>query len=217
MLEGEQEVCFPFTSLLPPLFPLFFSDAILRICITSLTARFRLIRAAKKDPATAKLIADSQKLIKDISNKKGTGILDPQLLNEIRAVIVPVIVDHLDNAPLPDFHGYAETALGKYDYTLSGIRLGTSGLVPSKVKVQFLYKAIADPSKLKVDQQHTYMYLEVNDIQVSFKDVKWHYNRNTIPRFSDSGTVDLTTAGKVTSSLPSPLSPPFPLLPFHLF
>jgi len=165
----------------------------LRLCLRESR---KLIRAAKKDPATAKLIADSQKLIKDISNKRGTGMIDPELLNEIRAVIVPVIVDHLDNAPLPDFHGQDDSALGKYDYTLSGIRLGTTGLIPSKVKVQFLYKAIADPSHLKVEQQHTYMYLEINDIQVSFKDVKWQYNRQSIPRFSDNGTLDLSTAGK---------------------
>lgn len=156
----------------------------------------KLIRAAKKDPNTAKLIADGQKLLKDISNKKGTGVIDPQLLTELRSVIVPVIVDHLDNAPLPDFHGYDENALGKFDYTLSGIRLGTTGLVPSKVKVEFLYKAVANPSELKVEEQHTYMYLEVSDIQVAFKDVKWAYNRNTIPRFSDNGTIDLCTAGK---------------------
>jgi hypothetical protein len=168
-----------------------------------------LIRAAKKDPATAKLIADSQKLLKDISNKKGTGLIDPEHHNEIRAVIVPVIVDHLDNAPLPDFHGHDENALGKYDYTLSDIRLGTAGLIPSKVKVQFLFKAIADPSHLKVEQQHTYMYVEISDIQVSLKDVKWHYNRQTIPRFSDSGTIDLCTAGKVTlPSLSSSLTSP---------
>jgi hypothetical protein len=165
----------------------------LRLCVRESR---KLVRAAKKDPATAKLIADSKKLIKDISNKKGTGIINPELLNEIRAVIVPVIVDHLDNAPLPDYHGYDENSLGKFDYTLSGIRLGTTGLVPSKVKVQFLFKAVADPSHLKVEQQHTYMYLEINDIQVSFKDVKWTYNRHTIPRISDSGTIDLATAGK---------------------
>lgn len=156
-----------------------------------------MIRAAKKDPATAKLIADSQKLLKDISNKKGTGIIDPELLTEIRAVIVPVIVDHLDNAPLPDFHGYDQNALGKFDYTLSGIRLGTSGLIPNKVKVEFKFKAIANPQELRVEQQHTFMYVEVNDIQLSLKDVKWAYNRHTIPRFSDNGTLDITTAGKV--------------------
>eukprot|EP00026_Physarum_polycephalum_P004351 Phypoly_transcript_04369.p1 GENE.Phypoly_transcript_04369~~Phypoly_transcript_04369.p1 ORF type:complete len:679 (+),score=174.09 Phypoly_transcript_04369:109-2145(+) len=165
----------------------------LRLCLRESK---KLIRAAKKDPATRKLIADSQKLIKDISNKKGTGIIDPELLNEIRAVIVPVIVDHLDNAPLPDFHGHDENALGKYTYHLSDIRLGTTGLVPSKVKVQFLFKAIANPSELKVEQQRTLMYLEIDDIHVSFKDVKWQYNRETIPRFSDKGTIDLCTAGK---------------------
>lgn len=156
----------------------------------------KLIRAAKKDPNTAKLLADSRKLIHDISNKKGTGIIDPELLNEIRAVIVPVIVDHLDNAPLPDFHGYDENALGKFDYTLSGVRLGTTGLVPNKVKVQFRFNAVANPAELKVEEQHTYMYVEVADIQVAFKDVKWKYNRHTIPRFSDNGTIDITTAGK---------------------
>jgi len=64
------------------------------------------------------------------------------------------------------------------------------------VKVEFRYKMVANPSKLELEQQHMYMYLYVDDIQVSFKDVKWHYNRHTIPRFSDQGTIDLTTAGK---------------------
>jgi len=156
----------------------------------------KLIKAAKKDPATRKLIADSQKLLHDISAKKGTSILDPELLNELRGLIVPVLIHHFDNAPLPDFHGHDSNALGTYDYHLREIRLGTTGLVPSKVKVEFRYKAVADPSKLEVQQQHMYMYLYVDDIQVSFKDVKWTYTRHTIPRFSDQGTIDLSTAGK---------------------
>lgn len=156
----------------------------------------KLIKAAKKDPATRKLIADSQKLLKDISNKKGTGLLDPTLLNEIRGLLVPVLLHHFDNAALPDFHGYDENALGKFDYHLTGIRLGTSGLIPSKVKIEFRYKTVANPSKLQIEQQHMYMYMYIDDIQLTLKDIKWSYNRHTIPRISDQGTIDITTAGK---------------------
>lgn len=157
----------------------------------------KLIKAAKKDPATRKLLADSQKLLKDISAKKGsTSPIDPELLNEIRSVLVPVLVHHFDNCPLPDFHGADSNALGKFDYQLSGIRLGTTGLVPSKVKIEFRYKTVANPSKLEIEQQRMYMYIYIDDIQLAFKDVKWNYNRNTIPRFSDNGTLDLCTAGK---------------------
>jgi len=106
------------------------------------------------------------------------------------------LMEHLDNAPLPDYHGNDKNALGKFDYTLSGIRMGTSGIIPSKVKVEFRYKAEANPSALKVEKQQMLMYLEASDIQLAFKDVKWVYNRNTIPRFSDNGTIDLATAGK---------------------
>lgn len=157
----------------------------------------KLIKAAKKDPATRKLIADSQKLLKDIAAKPGSAApLDPELLNEIRAVLVPVLVHHFDNCPLPDFNGADSNALGKFDYHLSGIRLGTTGLIPSKVKIEFRYKTVANPSKLQVEQQHMYMYIYIDDIQLAFKDVKWQYNRQTIPRFSDNGTLDLCTAGK---------------------
>jgi len=122
--------------------------------------------------------------------------MDPQLLNEIRAVIVPILLDHFDNAPLPDFHGHDKNALGTFDYTLSEIRLGLSGLIPSKVKVEFRYKAEADPSHLELNKQKMLMYLEASDMQVAFKDVKWVYNRHTIPRFTDKGTLDIATAGK---------------------
>jgi len=157
----------------------------------------KLIKAAKKDPATRKLIADSQKLLKDISAKKGSpSPLDPELLNEIRAVLVPVLLHHLDNCPLPDYNGQDKNALGKYDYHISGMRLGTSGLIPSKVKIEFRYKTVANPTKLAIEQQHMYMYILIDDIQVTLKDVKWQYNRQTIPRFTDNGTLDLCTAGK---------------------
>lgn len=155
----------------------------------------KLIKAAKQDPAIKKLLADVSKITKDAGGKHGS-ILDPQLLNEIRAVIVPLLVEHFDNAPLPNYHGADSNALGKFDYTLSEIRMGTTGLVPSKVKVEFRYKAEANPSQLKMERQQMFMYLEASDMQVSFKDVKWEYNRHTIPRFSDNGTVDLCTAGK---------------------
>lgn len=156
----------------------------------------KLLRSAKKDPATRKLLEDAGKLITHISDNKGMGLLDPQLLNEIRAVLVPLLMEHLDNAPLPNYHGSDSNALGRFDYTLSEIRMGTLGLVPSKVKIEFRYKAEADPSQLKMKRQQMLMYLEASDIQLSFKDVKWQYNRHTIPRFSDNGTIDLATAGK---------------------
>jgi len=158
----------------------------------------KLIKAAKKDPATRKLIASSQKLLHDVSNNKGTGVspIDPALLNEIRAVLVPVLVHHFDNCPIPDYHNADSNALGKFDYHLTGIRLGTTGLVPNKVKIEFRYKTVANPAKLQVEQQHMYMYIYIEDIQVAFKDVKWAYNRHTLPRFSDNGTLDLCTAGK---------------------
>lgn len=156
----------------------------------------KVMKHLKKDPTTKKLLEDSGKLLAHLSDKKGVNLMDPQLLNEIRAVIVPILVDHFDNAPLPNYHGYDSNALGKFDYTLSGIRLGATGLVPSNVKVEFRYKAEANPAQLKMGRQQMLMYLEASDIQVAFKDVKWVYNRHTIPRMSDSGTLDLATAGK---------------------
>jgi len=140
----------------------------------------------------------AQKLLHDVSNNKGTGVspIDPALLNEIRAVLVPVLVHHFDNCPIPDYHNADSNALGKFDYHLTGIRLGTTGLVPNKVKIEFRYKTVANPAKLQVEQQHMYMYIYIEDIQVAFKDVKWAYNRHTLPRFSDNGTLDLCTAGK---------------------
>lgn len=156
----------------------------------------KLLKSAKSDPATKKLIADATKLVKHMTDKKGVNLLNPQLLDELRAVIVPLLVDHFDNAPLPDYHGHDENALGKYTFDLKGIRLGTTGLIPSKVKVEFRYRAEANPKELQMTQQHMFMYLSIEDIQVSFKDVKWEYNRLTIPRISDHGTLDLATAGK---------------------
>jgi len=156
----------------------------------------KLIKHAKKDPATKKLLEDTGKLIQHISDKKGLNLMDPQLLNEIRVILVPILVDHFDNAPLPDYHGRDSNALGSYTYHLTGIRLGATGLVPSNVKIEFKYKMVADPSKLKLQQQRMFMYVEASDMQVALKDVKWAYQRNTIPRISDSGTVDLATSGK---------------------
>jgi len=156
----------------------------------------KMMKAAKNDPSTKKLLSDGSRLITHLSGKNGVDLMDPQLLGEIRHVLIPVVIDHFNNAPLPDFNGHDENALGKYTYNLSGIRLGTAGLVPDNVKIEFRYKAIAHPNKLQVEQQHMYMYLETTGIQVALKDVKWHYNRLTIPRFSDEGTIDLATSGK---------------------
>jgi len=156
----------------------------------------KMMKAAKNDPTTKKLLADGSRLVRHLTDKNGVNLMDPQLLNEMRAVIIPVMIDHFNNAPLPDFHGHDENALGKYNYHLSGIRLGTIGLVPDNIKIEFRYKAVAHPNQLKVEQQHMYMYLETSGIQVAFKDVQWQYERLTIPRFTDKGTIDIATAGK---------------------
>eukprot|EP01113_Clastostelium_recurvatum_P043479 TRINITY_DN71_c0_g1_i1.p1 TRINITY_DN71_c0_g1~~TRINITY_DN71_c0_g1_i1.p1 ORF type:complete len:873 (+),score=351.99 TRINITY_DN71_c0_g1_i1:140-2758(+) len=154
-----------------------------------------IVDAIMHDPLAAKLIRDTRTLIGHIVSLKPGQLVDPDLLIQLRGLLVPLLVEHLKEVPLPQIDDFADTPIGKYEYTLDNMKVDISEILPNNIHLKFKYDLDAHPRTLSYNHQHAVVIMEVRDIQLKLKDIHWSYNRLTIPHVQDSGTCDVRTGG----------------------
>jgi hypothetical protein len=154
----------------------------------------KLVEAIRNEPVNRQLIEDMKKLLIDIRGDKPGEWIDPDLLADLRKMLVPLLMEHLDNLPIPPVHG-SGSFLGQYDYTLDNIKLSVPALVPDNIFMRIEHELQAQPYKLAVPKQRTFVHLYATDIQLHMKHVAWSFQRHTVPKMADSGYVDVNTEG----------------------
>jgi len=154
-----------------------------------------IMDAIKHEPASAQLLQDIKTLWRDLASENAGEVVDADVLKSIRSMIVPLLLEHLNNVPLPSIKGRAEF-LGKYDYTVEDMKISLPELIPENIHVRFEFEMDANPLELESTNQHTYLYLQASDIQLHLRDSKFSYNRLTLPKHSDSGIFDVDTSGR---------------------
>eukprot|EP01111_Echinosteliopsis_oligospora_P004314 TRINITY_DN168_c0_g1_i1.p1 TRINITY_DN168_c0_g1~~TRINITY_DN168_c0_g1_i1.p1 ORF type:complete len:711 (+),score=225.11 TRINITY_DN168_c0_g1_i1:214-2346(+) len=153
----------------------------------------KVASAIKNEPATQTLLTDMKTLFNDVISDEGHA-LDPEVLKSLRGMIVPLLVEHLNNIPLPTITGHA-SFLGKYSYTIDNMKISLPELVPEGIHLRFEYEMDANPLNLETANQKTYLYIQANHIQVHVHDAHFAYERTTVPRMSDNGIADVDTTG----------------------
>jgi len=153
----------------------------------------KIANAIRNEPATQTLLSDLKTLFHDVTSDEGHAI-DPDVLKSLRGMIVPLLVEHLNNIPLPSVSGRA-SFLGKYSYTIDNMKISLPELVPEAIHLRFEYELDANPIHLEAENQHTYLYIQAENIQVHLHDAHFAYERTTIPKMSDNGIADIDTTG----------------------
>jgi len=151
--------------------------------------------AIKEEASSTPLLADLKTLWRDLTSGKDGEVIDPDVLRSLRQMIVPLLVEHLNNVPLPSVSDEA-TFLGKYFYTIDQMKISLPELIPENIHLRFEYEMDANPLELEAKNQHTYLYLQASNLQLHLQDCRFTYERRTIPKHSDSGVFDVDTVGE---------------------
>jgi ElaB/YqjD/DUF883 family membrane-anchored ribosome-binding protein len=129
---------------------------------------------------------------------------------QLKELFLPVIRDKLQNIPLPRIEGSNDT----YDYWIDDMKLDGTGLLPEHFHMRVVNDVKMDANESDKDKIMTKIHLNIDNIRMAFKDMKFYYNRKTIPKIEDSGTANIELAGdglqfkltwKVTSKKREPI------------
>jgi len=154
----------------------------------------KILIAIKNDPANAQLLRDLKTLWHDVVSDRPGEVIEPDVMASIRQMIVPLLLEHLNNVPLPAVDGNG-SFLGKYHYTIDNMKISLPELIPDNIHMRFEMNLDAHPLELSAETKKTYLYLQASNIQLHLHDANWTYNRLTMPKLHDSGIFDVDTTG----------------------
>lgn len=156
----------------------------------------KIVNAIRLDPTSNKLLTDVRTLISHLKSSKPGELLDPEVLSQMRAHIVPLLLEHLSDISVPGFTDVADTSLGKFEFSVQNINICAKSLVPDNIKIKFKYNLDAHPLTLSASNQRILVKLRARDIQLQIQDIDWAYKRLTTPHLHDCGFASLYTEGR---------------------
>jgi hypothetical protein len=154
----------------------------------------QLTAAIKQDPANAQFLSDIKTLWHDIVSDKPGEIIDGDVMGSIRQMVVPLLLEHLNNVPLPAAKGTG-SFLGKYSYTIDNMKLSLPALIPENIHLRFEMNLDAHPLELSAETKKTYLYLQASNIHAHLHGAQFSFTRTTIPKIHDTGMFDVDTVG----------------------
>ncbi|WVN90208.1 uncharacterized protein L203_105444 [Cryptococcus depauperatus CBS 7841] len=150
-----------------------------------------------KDPLNARLGDDIKRFTKDLLfNSEGNLAFKPKLWNDVRQVLLPVLLENVTYVPIPR----AEYSDPNIDLVIEGLVLSGPNLFPNIVHLESFNSFSFSPyPKLNqtMDNQHHKFRLALSQVQADIRDVAFAFRRKTgWPRLSDHGVADVIIAGK---------------------
>lgn len=154
----------------------------------------QILAAMKDDPLNAQFAQDLKELWHDVVSDKEGEVIDADVLSSIRQMVVPLLLEHLNNVPLPSVNGSA-SFLGKLKYSIDDMKISLPALIPEHIHLRFEMNVDAHPLELTAETKKTYLYLQASSIQAHLHGAKWSYTRLSTPKMHDSGLFDVDTVG----------------------
>jgi len=160
-----------------------------------------IINSIMEDPLRQKLTSDAQILVQNFFNydEKGTMQLNTELLNEMKSLIVPLLIEQLKWVPLPRIQGSNET----YDYWFDNVVFSAPDLVPDQIHIRLASEGDFDVKNLQTDNFRTFIRVSAEGIKTTLNDVQFWFRRNTFPKTEDTGfaTLDITQGNGIKVDL----------------
>ncbi|KAF5341441.1 hypothetical protein D9758_014751 [Tetrapyrgos nigripes] len=151
-----------------------------------------------EDPLNKRLGTDIQRFTKDLlfsEDGQGQLVFKPELWNDVRDVIVPMLVDRVGYIPIPRIE-YTDDAL---DLVVENLTLSGRNLFPNIVDLETHNHMRFSPYKnLKANAVNKHEFiLTLGQIQADMRDVAFYFRRKTgIPKLRDSGIADVVVGGE---------------------
>jgi hypothetical protein len=153
------------------------------------------LEAIRDDPIRQRLANDTQILIQDFVtyDSNNNPVLNLELINQMKALIVPLLKEHLRWVPLPRIEGSNET----YDYWFDNVVFSAPDLVPDRIHIRMFTEGDFALNNLETENFVTLLKLSEEGIKTTLKDVHFWFRRKSFPKVEDSGmaTAEFTGDG----------------------
>ncbi|THU95239.1 hypothetical protein K435DRAFT_779121 [Dendrothele bispora CBS 962.96] len=152
----------------------------------------------REDPLNKRLGTDVQRFAKDLlfsDDGEGQLVFKAELWNDVRDVIVPMLVDRVGYIPIPRIE-YTDDAL---DLVVENLTLSGRNLFPNFVDLESHNHMRFSPYKNlrnKSINKHEFTFT-LGQIQADMRDVAFYFRKKSgIPKLKDSGIADVTVGGE---------------------
>jgi hypothetical protein len=157
----------------------------------------KLFSKFANDPLVGKTVQDVGRLTSDMFLHPSGGLSIGNTMEGIRAlkyILVPLLVDQLENLPLPRIEGSSR----KYSYVFDNMVLAGRSILPENVDVQVLsdnkINLAADPTTRSSFE----LILTLSNLNLFMKDVAFFIQKKKgFPKLKDEGLVDILVTGGI--------------------
>jgi len=115
-------------------------------------------------------------------------------LVQLKNMLMPVIRDKLQSMPLPRIEGSNDT----YDYYVEGMTFSGRDILPDHIHIRVLNDLKLDTSQEKQKDYlaRTKIHINVDNILMTFENMKFYFKRKSFPQVEDYGTADVEIGGE---------------------
>jgi hypothetical protein len=108
-------------------------------------------------------------------------------MTQLKSIIIPLVKSQLQNITLPGIEG----GTNKYEFQFDNLTLSGSDILPDTFALQFENR----PGSLATRRQVSKLKMIADGINLSLRDVAYHYKRNRFPSIEDNGIADVSMLG----------------------
>jgi len=155
-----------------------------------------IINNITSDPLLQKLQTDTNQLMTHlIRDSNGNVKLNTALFDEVRSLLVPIIMEQLRYVPIPRITDQMHTPLGLYDVIIDNLVFSAYDIVPDRFKVKVYNNLDLNLKGLnfKGSDGSSMIRFSLRDIHCHLKDIKLFYKKAGAANFNSS-LLDIDTA-----------------------
>jgi hypothetical protein len=136
-----------------------------------------------------------QKLARDLTytDASGSTHIDTHALNQIRGMVIPILMEQLRYIPLKHLQGSNKD----YDWSADDIISGYD-IIPEHVLVQSFAEGDVVVRGSAPSVVHGHLLFFIENVKVKMEDLKFWFKRKSFPRLEDSGSADIDVAGGIS-------------------
>jgi len=152
------------------------------------------VKRLRKDSQVRHIATDVAGLRREMFfNEKGQ--IDLQVLREslpaLRNVLVPTLTTSIKKIPIPPI----KTENDKYLFEANNINFSATDLLPETLKIKLNNLIRFDFSGVGMDRLDSLLIVSLKDFHSHLEGINFHYERKTMPAFTDTGVVDVDVTG----------------------
>lgn len=153
----------------------------------------RFFTAYADDPLNVQFGEDWKRLVKDLTlDESGNLAYKPQLWQDIRAVILPQLLQGIGYVPIPR----VEYTDNQIDLVIENLTLEAANIIPNIIEMEVKnYFKLSAYDQIANNNKHSF-WISFEQIQTDLKDVAFYFKKKSgFPRISDSGLADVFIGG----------------------